>query len=251
LGTPRSSSPSSATASGSRPHGATYRQNLAQKTSDPATYNVRLSQTLAALTDQAHKMGANLTTSQLKTLADHALLSGYTDSQIQNSLSSYVTMNNGQYYGEANTNALNLQQMAWRNGIKMSDASLQNWVHQIAAGNSTAQDFQTYARNQAATLAPGLAGELKSGQDLYDLASPYIQSMASTLELNPAQLDLFDPKIRGALNMTGADGKATTQTLGDFENSLRHDPRYLQTQGAQNSFSATAHSILSSFGFAS
>lgn len=232
-------------------HGATYRQNLAQKTSDPATYNVRLAQTLSALTDQAHKLGANMSTAQLKALADHALLSGYTDSQIQNSLSSYVKLNNGQYYGDAGTNAASLSQMAWRNGIKMSPASLQSWVQQIASGDRTAEDFQTFARNQAASLAPGLAGELKSGQDLYDIASPYIQSMSSTLELNPTQIDLFDPTIRGALNFKSADGKLGTQSLGDFENTLRHDQRYNQTQAFQDHAASVGKSILSSFGFVS
>lgn len=232
-------------------HGATYRENLAQKTGDPATWNVRLSQTLASLQDQAHKMGANLTPSQLRTLADHALLTGYSDAQIQNSLGSYVKMANGQYYGDANTNALTLQQSAWRNGIKVSAGSLNSWVQQIASGNRTAQDYQTYIRKQASTLAPGYADQLGAGQDLYDLASPYMQQMASTLEIPATKLDLFDPTIRNALNFKGADGKVTSQTMGDFEQSLRNDPRYMKTQGAQDTFASTAHNILSSFGFAS
>lgn len=232
-------------------HGATYRENLAQKTGDPATWNVRLSQTLASLQDQAHKMGANLTSAQLRALADHALLTGYSDAQIQNSLGSYVKMANGQYYGDANTNALTLQQSAWRNGIKVSAGSLNSWVQQIASGNRTAADYQTYIRSQASTLAPGYADQLKAGQDLYDLASPYMQQMASTLEIPATKLDLFDPTIRNALNFKGADGKVTSQTMGDFEQSLRNDPRYMKTQGAQDTFSSTAHNILSSFGFAS
>lgn len=232
-------------------HGATYRANLAQKTSDPATWGVRLSQTIAALADKAHSMGAQLTSAQLKTLADHALLSGYTDAQVQNSLGAYVKMANGQYYGDANTNALTLQQSAWRNGIKIAPGTLNSWVQQIASGNRTAADYQTYVRAQAATLAPGYADQLKSGQDLYDLASPYMQQMASTLEIPPTKIDLFDPTIRNALNFKGQDGKVTSQTMGDFEQSLRNDPRYVKTQGAQDLFSQTAHNILSSFGFTS
>lgn len=232
-------------------HSAAYRQNLIQKTSDPKTYSTRLAQTIAALSDEAHKVGAVLTPAQLSALADHALMFGYTDAQIQNSLGSYVKLSGGQFAGEAGTNAMTLQQAAWRNGIRLSDSSLQNWVQQIAKGNHTTDDFQTWVRNQAATLAPGVADQLKSGMDLYDVAQPYIQSMGQLLELPTTDIDLFDPTIRKALNLTGPDGKATTQSLGDFENSLRHDPRYLKTQGAQDQFMSTAHSILSSFGFAS
>lgn len=232
-------------------HSSTYRENLAQKTSDPATWNTRLSQTLASLQDQAHQMGANLTSAQLRALADHALLAGYSDAQVRNSLGSYVTMANGQYYGDANTNALTLQQSAWRNGIKLAPSALNSWVQQIASGNRTTADYQTYIRGQAASLAPGLSDQLKAGQDLYDLASPYMQQMASTLELNASDLDLFNPTIRNALNFKGQDGKVTTQTMGDFEQTLRNDPRYMKTQGAQDLASSTAHNVLASFGFVS
>jgi hypothetical protein len=232
-------------------HSSTYRTNLATKTSDPQSYTRSLNQTIASLQDEAKKAGAVLSTSQLEKLADHALLYGYSDAQIQNSLGSYVKMSNGQYTGEAGTNAQQLQQSAWRNGVKLSDSSLQSWVRKIETGNATTDDYATYVRNQAKTLAPGLSDQLKTGQDLYDLASPYLSSMSSTLELNQGDLDLFDPTIRKALNSTGADGKPATMSLGDFEQSLRNDPRWMRTKNAQDSFSQTAHSILSSFGFTS
>ena len=232
-------------------HGATYRQNLAQKTSDPATWNVRLAQTIASLTDQAHKVGAVMSSDQIRTLADHALLSGYSDAQIQNSLSSYVKLQGGQYFGEAGTNALTLNQLAWRNGMKLSDSSLNNWVRQIAAGDRTTDDFGNWVRTQAASLAPGVADQLKGGMDLYDVAQPYMQSMSQILEVPTTDIDLFDPKIRGALNSKGTDGKVGTMSLGDFAQSLRNDPRWRRTNNARDSFAQTAHSILSSFGFTS
>lgn len=239
-------------------HGSTYRENLIQKTSDPATYASRLAQTTTALGQEATKMGAPLSTAQLQALSEHALLYGYTDNQIQNSLSAYIKMGNTGYFGDAGTNAQTLQQSAWRNGINISPGSLQTWVHQIALGQKTTSDFADYARQQAATLAPGLAGELKSGQDLYDLASPYMQSMATTLEIPSTSIDLFDPTIRNALNFTspaaaGSDkaGAPSTMGLGQFETSLKQDPRWMKTQNAQDLFTQNAHSILSSFGFVS
>lgn len=237
-------------------HGSTYRENLIQKTSDPATYAARLAQTTTALGREASKMGAPLTSAQLTALSEHALLFGYSDSQIQNSLSAYIKMGNTGYFGDASTNAQTLQQSAWRNGINISPGSLQTWVHQIALGQKTTDDFATYARTQAASLAPGLAGELKSGQDLYDLASPYIQSMASTLEIPSTNIDLFDPTIRNALNSqtAGTDGKAgtpATMGLGQFETSLKQDPRWMKTSNARDLFTQNAHQILSQFGFVS
>lgn len=233
-------------------HSSAYRNNLAQKTSDPATWAAKVNQGLASLADSARSMGAELTTAQLKALNEHALLYGYTDAQLKNSLAQYIKLGaSGDFMGQAGTDALTLKQTAFRNGIRVSDSSMQNWVRAIESGNRTTNDYQTWIRNQAKTLAPGVSDQLDSGMDLFDVASPYMQQMASTLEIDPSAIDLFDPTIRNALNSKDKDGKAMTQTLGDFENTLRQDPRWMKTNNARDTFSTNARGILSSFGFVS
>lgn len=81
-----------------------------------------------------------------------------------------------------------------------------------------------------------------------DLASPYMQSMGNILEVNPGELDLFNPTIRKALQATDDKGQPTSKPLWQFENELRKDPRWLKTKNAQDSLLSAGHQVLSDFG---
>ena len=229
-------------------HGEAYRTNSAQKYTDPATYNQNLASTMAQIGDKARAMGANLTPAQLRSAAEHATLGGWNDSQIQNYLASYVKYNNN-LGGQAGVNMTQLQQTAWRNGLTISQHSLNTWVQAMARGDKTVEDYQKYLRQSAKTLAPGFSKELDAGMDLYDLASPYMQTMAQTLELNPSDIDLFDPTIRKALGSSSdKDGQPGSTPLWQFEQALRQDKRYMKTQQAQDKVMSVGHQVLRDFG---
>lgn len=229
-------------------HGEAYRTNSAQKYTDPATYNQNLAALMAQVGDKARSMGANLTPAQLRSAAEHATLGGWNDSQIQNYLAQYVKYNNN-LGGQAGVNMTQLQQTAWRNGLTISQGSLNTWVQAMARGDKTVEDYQKYLRQSAKTIAPGFAKELDAGMDLYDLASPYMQTMAQTLELNPSDIDLFDPTIRSALGTSSdKDGKPGSIPLYEFEQKLRDDKRYMKTQQAQDKVMSVGHQVLRDFG---
>lgn len=230
-----------------RTHGENYRQTVALQKSDPATYKARLSSLIAQIADKAGTMGATLSGAQMTHLAENSLLFGWNENQLNNSLATYVKY--GSARGQANTNIAAMQQTAWRNGVKVSNATYQSWAQAIARGAMTVDDYQKYIRGMAASLAPAYADEMKQGgMDLYDIAQPYIQTMAQTLEMNPADIDLFDPTIRKALTAKGEDGKPTTTSLYDFEQTLRNDSRWTKTQGAQDAVMAIGHKVLQDFG---
>jgi hypothetical protein len=110
--------------------------------------------------------------------------------------------------------------------------------------------YQDYIRKQARALAPSFANELDSGMDLVDIAAPYIQSKAKLLQLNPADIDLFDHDVRGALSAKDQAGvKPTSKSLWQFEQDMRNDPRYLKTDAARDQAYGVAHKVLSDFGF--
>lgn len=230
-------------------HGEQYRQQLALETTDPATYQQNLNTAIAAIRDKASTMGTSFTDKQLRNLADHSVKFGWNDSQLNDVMSKYITYSNAK--GQAGDNITSMQSLAWKNGIKLNGDTYRSWAQKIARGDSTTDDFARYVRKQAASLAPSYADELNGGVDLYDIASPYMQSMASTLELNPADISLFDPTIRSALSGKGPDGKPTSKSLWQFENDLRNDPRWLQTKNAQDSMFSAAHRVLNDFGLLS
>lgn len=228
----------------------TARQFDLLKTTDPATYRNRKAQIQEQIRDRAGAMGAmGVSGKTLSHIAENAMKFGWNDSQINNILADYVKATNGVYRGNTGNDIDAVRQTAYRNGIKISKATEAGWAHSIAAGNNTAEFFQRQVRQMAKSLAPGYAQELDSGIDLQDIVSPYIESKAKLLELNPADVDLFDNDIRKAVSGVTKDGKPASKSLWQFEQEMRQDSRWLKTQNAQDSVMSVGKKVLSDFGF--
>lgn len=221
------------------------------RTTDPASFNAQRTQLRAQIHDAASTMGASLSGKMLTTFTQNAMKFGWNDSQIRDVLSSHVKATNGIYRGEAGQNIQQVTSTAYKNGIKLSAQTQQKWAQSIAAGNNTASFYEAQVRNMAKKLAPSYADELQAGMDLQDIASPYIESKAQILEMNPADIDLFDKDIRGAISGVDKDGKPASKTLWQFEQDMRKSPQWLKTKNAQDSTMSIASQVLKDMGFRS
>lgn len=222
-----------------RQHSANWRQSETERVVDPGTWKAKQAANRASVADLAAKSGAVLSQKQLNKIADNAMMFGWNDAQIQNTLGSYVNYATegplkGQYFGDAGRNAEALRETARRNGYDISDSDLGKWNKAIARGESTVDDYQAFMRRQAALTFPSFATELEAGADMMDIANPYINSMARILELNPNQIDLHDKTIRRALaSKNEKTGKPEAMAMYDFEDSLRKDTRWQYTDNAK------------------
>ena len=138
---------------------------------------------------------------------------------------------------------------AAKNGIMLSDSAAIDYANKAVAGVVDADTIYSTLRESAASAFPQLADKIKSGIDLRTLADPYIQSMSNLLEIPYTAIDLFDPKIRGALSYTQADGKVGTKSIYDFEKELRKDVRWQYTNNAKKEVADTTLRVLQDFGF--
>lgn len=132
-------------------------------------------------------------------------------------------------------------------GVNMGDAWYQRAGNQIMKG----QDPEKYIddiRKAAASRYTAFADRILAGDTLEQIASPYLQSYASTLELNPYDLDVMDPTIQQALLNTDDAGQNRPINLFEFERNLKKDPRWQQTRNAQQQYSGLATRILQDFG---
>ena len=148
----------------------------------------------------------------------------------------------GKYFTE-------FKNFAARNGIMLSDSAAEDYANKAVAGTLDDNTIYNTIRESAASAFPQLADKIKAGIDLKTLADPYIQSMSNILEVPYTAIDLFDPKIRGALSYTLPDGKVGTKSIYDFEKELRQDPRWQYTNNARESVSNAALKVLKDFGF--
>ena len=142
-----------------------------------------------------------------------------------------------------------LKNIAARNGIMLSDSAATDYANSIVAGKVDEDTVYSTIRESAANAFPSLADKIKAGIDLKTLADPYIQSMSAILEIPDNGIDLFDPKIRGALSYTLPDGKVGAKSIYDFEKDLRKDPRWQYTNNARNEAASVATTVLKDFGF--
>ena len=225
------------------------RQYSYLKNTDPATFAARIAQSVAQVRDAAASVGAVMSDAQIRKVAENSLQYSWNDSQIRDTLAGYVKAVNGIYGGDTGDAMQDIATSAWRNGIKVSPTTMQTWAQGIANGTYDADKVKSTLRQQAKGLAPAYAAELDAGMDLFDITSAYRESMASILEVNPADVDLFDPTIRGALSAKGKDGRPASVTLWQFEQDLRKDPRWKKTKNAQDTTMAVGKRVLEDFGF--
>lgn len=225
------------------------RNALVLRKTDPATWKARVNQTRALIRDAAVSIGAQVTEDQVTQISKNVLRFGWNDAQIRDTLAGAVKAGaEGTYGGQAAANVAQLRELARRNGVKLGDQALQKWAVRMAAGESI-DGFEAYVRGMAASAFPQLREQLESGMDLEDVADPYRQQMAATLEINPAEVDLLDPTIRRALQAVDKDGKPVSKPLYQFERELKQDPRWRRTNNARDELMTAGQQVLRDFGF--
>lgn len=223
-------------------HSDIWRQNTALKYTDPSTYRERLNNYKDQIQNLAGQWGADLTQRELNTYAERAYLFGWSEAQILDHIAKDVTPNKaGNYGGSLASIEQQLRQVAANNGIKIPQEQLTKWMRQIVRGNADVRQFETHIRDLAARTFEAYGQEIRSGMDALDIAAPYIQSMSEVLELNPANVNLFDRTIRSALSYRDPKtGEARPMSLTDFEDALRHDRRWQYTDNARETLKGYA-----------
>lgn len=221
-----------------------------QKAIDPATYSQQVAAEKAIVLEQSTALGAGISDSLATTIATQQVTYGWNAAQVQEALAQYVKLNSsGSFGGQAGQNAMALQEMAYNNGVTLSPSAMQNMLQKVAANKTSLQDLQGYIRQLAASKFPAFTQQIQAGEDVSSLAQPYMNAMQSTLEVGPGTANLDNPLLQRALNGVGQNGQPNGMNLTDFNNFLRAQPQWRQTQNGQDSTMATAKTILQSFGF--
>lgn len=145
-----------------------------------------------------------------------------------------------------------------KNGLDLDPTTLDKYVKEINDGTKTPEGIKQFYRDtQLKSQYPAWADKIDSGWDVTDFASPYIKKLASVLELGDAssygdptlasQL-LNDNLVQQALSGVDANGKPSYMPLWQFEEKLKQDDRYFQTNKSHNDMASLAASIGQTFG---
>lgn len=137
-----------------------------------------------------------------------------------------------------------LEKTARANGLTLSTfADASSWINRINQGEPI-ENFKQIIRN---TVNRGFPDSIKKllddGVDLDTIYSPYKQTMAAILEINPDSINVNDPTLRMAV------GPDKEMPLYEYQRALKKDPRWQYTNNAKEDVSSSVQKVLKDFGF--
>lgn len=233
-------------------HSKTEREYLVNRYGDPASGKQEMNKAYIHVRQLANAMGLRETPGnkkRLNTWAYNMVAKGWDDSQLRYEIGKYVYFSDDTWQGEGGEVQEKLRSYAYSMGVQMSSQWYADKSRNVIRGIAAAQDYEDEIRRQAKSLYSHWSKQIDAGQTVADLASPYMQSMADILELPAGSINPFNPTIKKALQYKDPQSGANqVKPLWQFENELRNDPRWKQTQNAQNSLMQVAHQVLSDFG---
>ena len=157
--------------------------------------------------------------------------------------------------GELATVADQLYQMADAYGFKstVSNKNFSRWFESnlkgLVEGTVNAQDVDDELKQRAMSAFPGLTDKITMGQTLRQAADPWINAIATELELNPQDIDLNDDLIQRSLSMQDDKGNFAPMNLRETRLAARKDKRWQYTSKAKEEYTNIGSQLLQSMGF--
>lgn len=200
----------------------------------------------------AQNAGAPLSDEDIKTIALDARLDGLTDLEIQQRMQPFIesAIVEGRDLGGSAANfEREIVQWSRRNGLILTGPTVAKYVQAGIEGRSSIEDIKNdLRRTYLIGQYPGWADRIEQGYDPADIAQPYRERMANLLEIDDMDIDLNDNLLQRGMQSVGADGKPRVMPLYEFEQEVRKDPRWQQTNNAYQAYAQLTQRVLSMFG---
>lgn len=216
---------------------------------DPAEATRQSNNAALMILQQASSMGINMSLSQAHDLAVQSISQGWDNNILSYHIAQTATQQ-GTHPGTLQATQTQLGGLAMNQGVNISDQTLFDWSKNIASGTATQQGFEEYAKDVAVMTHPYWQKQLDEGMTVRQLADPYVQRAAQTLEISPDSVDLSDPKWNFA--NTDQKGNKTLMSQSDWQTRLMNDPKYnwQQTDNAKQAAYSMVDQLQKSFGAA-
>jgi hypothetical protein len=241
-----------------RTQSSSLRQYVTLKATDPATFKQNWGAGQAKVNQLAVQVGLGSQINKkgqssqlLKDAIYRSVALGWSDARIKDWLGTRVKVHDGVMWGEAGEAFDKLHEIAYMNGLKF-DTYYEKAARGIARGVTTIETEEAKLRAVAAGRYSAYRDQILAGQNVMDLAAPYIKTVSQLLELPETDVDLFNKHIAHAMTakpQAGAQG-GTQMPLWQFETEVRSDPLWRKTDNARESMMTTARQVARDFGLA-
>jgi hypothetical protein len=230
----------------------TWRSAEATRLTDPASWAEQLNITKSIIRRQSVQLGFELNEEQVAKLADQSLyLAGGSSANIDATTLKTQVVEVGRITGEGGTalQAIDkLKSEAYANGITYNDGWFETAAKDVLVGTGTMEGWSKQIKDAAKSKYASLSDQLDAGLTVRDIASPYIQELASTFEVDQNTVGLEDPMMQRALTGLNESGQPYLTPLWQFQRELKQDDRYFKTNKANQEFTGLATEIAREFG---
>jgi len=226
-----------------------YRQAWAAEQMGGADWEADFQEAKLAVQGAAQQMGADVTPEELDALARRYIYEGWNEASRQGLLTQALseeiafmpTESGGMALrGQAGSFVDNLKALSLANGLRYNDDWYLSAARSVASGLTDEAYWQRELSRQAASMFPNYAEQINAGMNAMDIATPYINIYAQTMERSPYELDLNNADIRRAM----MDG----QGLFEFQQALREKPEWMNTKQAEDRVSEISLQVMKMFG---
>ena len=255
-----------------------------KRISAPEQYNTEYNAAQSRVASLAESLGIKLTPQQLgsqvdintpPTLDQNAVASGQdmtnwlmqhpdaSDAQITQQMAKYGTIDPttgpGGTLKQFSNNLQNLAQQYGVLGQVSTDGTSKVFdnlaaTEAAAGGNisdpATLTKYENQYRTQAMATYKPFADQIANGAKVSDLASPYLSTYASLMEVSPSDIQLGALTGPGAMVSKALTGDANGQVVNpyDFASQVRSQPAWLNTQNAHATVNSAADYMISKMG---
>lgn len=241
-------------------HGEAARQNEVLKGADPAEYKRRLAASRASVADAYLAMyGQAPNAALLNSMTNTAFGYGYSDAEVHDMIGKSFNVAQQMKNGIGGTLGEAERQIRTAiddYGLDMGEPWIARQLNYVATGRTDATATANYLRQQAVSKYSAYKDQLEAGMTMKDIAEPFRQLMAKTLELSDKSINISDPTIQKALQNRSAakgkvPGKPEQMPLWAFESQLKNDKRWNGTQNAQDDIMSAGRKVLADWGLTS
>lgn len=216
---------------------------------DPSSATAEWDQRTVSVLNMAQQYGAPVDEAGAKWLAGRVIRENWSDDQLKRFLGSLVRNAGGANPGLITGKQAELKALSRRYLVNMRDADALEYATRIAEGSTSQEAIETMLRNEAKSRFHWLAPQIDSGLSPMDLFGSTRNAIADTLEMDPEQIDLNDPKWSIITAPIQENGKPTrSMNFHEAQTWARNQTEWRYTQNANDSASRTALDLLKALG---
>jgi hypothetical protein len=199
---------------------------------------VNVNNIIRSIQRSAVQRGIKLTKEQEKNLVNRAISEEWDAATLQENIARVGSIGEG---GESSKIIDGLRQYATAFGIEYNPNWYENAANLILGGKANIEEFQNNIKELSKSKYITFADLIDKGMSPSDIASPYMQILANTLEIDPSLINLNNPIINQALTRINEEGKPQPLSIRDFEINIKSDRSlgYSKTKQGQQDYLST------------